>query len=322
MRPVPRHDIQHRQPHQNRDDDSHQRRGLVSYLGREQRHGDDDDVLCRAKRNVEEGGGSRGEVADAAEDERAKGVGDLRAEVVGEGKGKEEVCLSLGEGLPRLGQLELGAAADAGLVGADALEGLEAFGRGEERSGGNVGGEAEADERDGEQSEDAGDEEEGLPLPRGWEWGEEEGEERGEDGGEAVGAVPGGDAEGLLAPAVPLAGDEGEEGEAAGFEEAEEEAVDDEAGEGAAGGGKGLGEAPAKDEAGHQGAVGDLDDEEGRDGLPDELGDGGDGADNGVLVAGEVRVLGEAKDGAVPEDGLVEDLRGSVEATRGVKKIT
>ena len=73
-----------------------------------------------------------------------------------------------------------------------------------------------------------------------------------------------------------------------------------------------MGEAPAEDEARHESAVGDFDNEEGRDGLPDELGEGGDGADDGVLVASEVGVLGEAEDGAVPENGLVEDLGWSV----------
>lgn len=49
-------------------------------------------------------------------------------------------------------------------------------------------------------------------------------------------------------------------------------------------------------------------DEPGRKGQPNQLCDGGHGADEGVLVAGKVAVLAKAIDGAVAENGLVEDL--------------
>jgi hypothetical protein len=54
--------------------------------------------------------------------------------------------------------------------------------------------------------------------------------------------------------------------------------------------------------------MGNLDHKPGGEGQPDELGDGSHGADHGVFIAAEVRVLAHAPDGAVAEDGLVEDL--------------
>lgn len=60
----------------------------------------------------------------------------------------------------------------------------------------------------------------------------------------------------------------------------------------------------------------DLDDQPGGEGLPGELGDGGDGADEGVLVSREVGVLLEVEDGAGAEDGLVEDLLSRISTLR------
>lgn len=54
----------------------------------------------------------------------------------------------------------------------------------------------------------------------------------------------------------------------------------------------------------------DLDDQPGGEGLPGELRDGRDGADEGVLVSREVCVFLEVEDGAGAEDSLVEDLVG------------
>lgn len=59
-----------------------------------------------------------------------------------------------------------------------------------------------------------------------------------------------------------------------------------------------------------------LDDQPGGEGLPGELGDGRDGADEGVLVSREVGVFLEVEDGAGAEDGLVEDLEGRISTLR------
>jgi hypothetical protein len=54
--------------------------------------------------------------------------------------------------------------------------------------------------------------------------------------------------------------------------------------------------------------MGNLDHKPGGEGQPDELGDGGHGANHGVFIAAEVSVLAHAPDGAVAEDGFVENL--------------
>lgn len=83
----------------------------------------------------------------------------------------------------------------------------------------------------------------------------------GDDGGDTVGAVPRGDAQGLLGAPVPLRGDDGEEREAAGLEEAEEEAGGVEGLEVVAGReGRGC-DAPAEEERRHQDPVRHFDDE-------------------------------------------------------------
>ena len=52
----------------------------------------------------------------------------------------------------------------------------------------------------------------------------------------------------------------------------------------------------------------DLDNEIGREGLPGQLGDGGDGSDQGVLVSREIGVFFEAEVGSISEDRLVQNL--------------
>lgn len=66
----------------------------------------------------------------------------------------------------------------------------------------------------------------------------------------------------------------------------------------------------------------DLDDEPGREGLPGQLSDGRDGADEGVLVSREVGILLEVEDGAGAEDSLVEDLGGRISTVRYEKGFT
>ncbi|KAJ0165013.1 hypothetical protein CTA2_12598 [Colletotrichum tanaceti] len=270
---------------------------------------EDDDELDEAEGDVEQGAPLAVE-AEAGDDDGAKGVCDGGGDVEADGHADEEPALGLVEGLGDLGPLEV-AAAGAGLVGAQALDGLQLLAVGEEAGRGDIVVEDEVDEGRGEDGEEADEDEEDLPGVDGGgvvDLAEAVGDGGGEDGGQAVGAVPAGDAHGLLGAAVPLGGDDGEEGQAAGLEEAEEEAGGEQAGVVVAGGHADLGDAPAEDEARHEEAVRHLDDEPGREGLPGELGDGGDGADHGVLVAREVAVLAEAEDGAVPEDRLVEDL--------------
>ena len=68
----------------------------------------------------------------------------------------------------------------------------------------------------------------------------------GGDGGEAVGAVPGGDAHGLLGAPEPLGRDDAEQGQAAALEEAEEKAGGEQVAVALARGHGGLGDAPAE----------------------------------------------------------------------------
>lgn len=131
---------------------------------------------------------------------------------------------------------------------------------------------------------------------------------RGDDGGDAVGAVPRGDAQGLLGAAVPLRGDDGEERETAGLEEAEEEARGVEGGEVVAGGERGGRDAPAEEERRHQDAVRHLHDEDAREGLPGQLRDGRHRPQQRVLAAREPRRLHQAEGRRVAEHRLVEDL--------------
>jgi hypothetical protein len=134
------------------------------------------------------------------------------------------------------------------------------------------------------------------------------GEGGGNDCRGAVGAVPRRYPDGLFGTSIPLACDDAEERETTGFEEAEEKAGGEEAGVAVARCHARLRYSPPEHEAGHENAVGDFDDQDGREWLPGELGDGGNGSDEGVLVAGEMRVFLEAKDGAIAEHRLVEDL--------------
>jgi hypothetical protein len=96
-----------------------------------------------------------------------------------------------------------------------------------------------------------------------------------------------------------LGGDDREEREAASFEKTKKESGCHQAAVVVSGGHACLSDAPAKAEDGHENAVRDLDDEEGGERLPGELGDGRDGSDRGILVAGEVGVFLQTEDGAV-----------------------
>ncbi len=55
--------------------------------------------------------------------------------------------------------------------------------------------------------------------------------------------------------------------------------------------------------------MGDFNNEDRGEWLPCELGNRGDRADEGVLVAFEACVSLQTEDGAVSEDGFVEDLQ-------------
>jgi hypothetical protein len=48
--------------------------------------------------------------------------------------------------------------------------------------------------------------------------------------------------------------------------------------------------------------MGDFDDEEGGEWLPGQLGNGRDGPDHGVLIALEMGILLETKDGTISKD--------------------
>ncbi len=123
----------------------------------------------------------------------------------------------------------------------------------------------------------------------------------GGDGGEAVGAVPGGDAQGLLGAAEPLRGDDAEEGQAAALEEAEEEAGGEQVAVAAAGGHGGLGDAPAEAQDRHEDAVRHADDEVGAQRLHGQLADGRHRAHERVLVPRQVRRLLQPERGAVAQ---------------------
>lgn len=128
-------------------------------------------------------------------------------------------------------------------------------------------------------------------------------------GSEAIGAVPGGDAEGLLGAAEPLGGDDAEEREAAALEEAEEEAGGEQAAVAVAGGHGALGDAPAEAQARHQDPVRHAHDQVRRQRLHGQLRDGRDRPHQRVLVARQARGLLEAERRSVAEHRLVQDLQ-------------
>ena len=55
--------------------------------------------------------------------------------------------------------------------------------------------------------------------------------------------------------------------------------------------------------------MGHFDNEDRGEGLPRELGNCGDRADEGVLVAFEAGVFLQTEDGAISENGFIEDLQ-------------
>lgn len=132
---------------------------------------------------------------------------------------------------------------------------------------------------------------------------------RRDDGGDTVGAVPRGHAQGLLGATVPLRGDDGEQRETAGLEEAEEEARGEEGLEVMAGRERGGRDAPAEEERRHQDPVRHLDDEDARERLPGQLRDGRHRPQQRVLAAREPRRLHQAEGCRVAKHRLVEDLQ-------------
>lgn len=135
------------------------------------------------------------------------------------------------------------------------------------------------------------------------------GQSRSDDGSDAIGAVPRGHAQRLLGAAVPLGGDDGEEREAAGLEEAEEEARGEQGREVVAGGEGGGRDAPSQNERGHEEAVRHAHDEDAREGLPGQLRDGRDRAEQRVLVPREPRRLDQPERRRVAQHRLVQDLQ-------------
>jgi len=75
-----------------------------------------------------------------------------------------------------------------------------------------------------------------------------------------------------------------------------------------AGGKRGRRDTPAQDEGRHQDAVRHLDDQETGEGLPRQLRDGRDRAEERVLAAGQTRRLDQAEGRRVAQHGLVENL--------------
>ncbi|KAI6777313.1 hypothetical protein HG530_001258 [Fusarium avenaceum] len=126
--------------------------------------------------------------------------------------------------------------------------------------------------------------------------------------GRAVGAVPTSHAHWLFSTSVPLRRDDGEEWETSCFEETKQEASCQKTLVGGTCRHACLSGSPAEDKTGHKDAMGNLDHEPGGEGQPYELSNGSHGADHGVFIAAEVRVLAHTPDGAVAEDGLVENL--------------
>lgn len=129
------------------------------------------------------------------------------------------------------------------------------------------------------------------------------------NGSNAVRSIPRGHAEGLLSPTIPLRGDDGEQRKTAGLEQAEEEARSQQRPEVVAGGERGGRDAPAEDERRHEDAVRHPHDEDARERLPRQLGDGRDGTEQRVLAPREPRRLLQPERRRVPEHRLVEDLQ-------------
>ena len=198
-----------------------------------------------------------------------KGVRDTGTDVEQHGQADPEVCLGFEGELPDVGPFEL-ARSRAGLVCAQPFDGFGLVFLGQEASGGDVVVEFPVDNGGGGDGDEADEHEDDLP---GFEVcagdaAEAVGEGRSQHGRHAVRAVPCCYADGLLGSSEPLGRDDGEEREASGLEEPEEEARGEEVAKGMAGSHAGLGNSPAEAEGRHQDAVRHFDDEVGGEGLP------------------------------------------------------
>jgi len=112
----------------------------------------------------------------------------------------------------------------------------------------------------------------------------------------------------LLSSTIPLVRNDTEERQTTALEQAEKEAGCKKAVVIVACSHGGLCNAPSQNHRRHQYSVGDFDDENGGEGLPRELRNWSDRADEGVLVAFETSVFLQTEDRAISEDRLVENL--------------
>ena len=225
---------------------------------------------------------------------------------------------------------------DGVLVRAEALDCLEAFVLGEEAGRCDVAVKLPVDEGGGDDSDEATEEKNSIWMlvfvhglvmygARVWESSHLPGVEQirldmpktvGQSGRHdrrnAVHTIPKRNAIRLLHTSIPQPRNDCKQRHAPGLEQAQEEAAREQPAKVVACSHARLCEAPAENEGGHEDAVGHLDDQEGREGLPGELSHGGHGTDEGVLVSRETGVLLEVEDGPGAEDGLVDDLRAWV----------
>ena len=130
-----------------------------------------------------------------------------------------------------------------------------------------------------------------------------------EDCGQAIRSIPRSDSDRLLCSTVPLICDDREERKAASFKKSEEEPSCQESGIAVACSHGCLCDTPAEYHCWHQDSMRNLHDEDRREGLPCELGNWRDASNERVLVAFEMGILLETEDAAIPQHGLVQDLK-------------
>lgn len=268
---------------------------------------ENDNELHEAEGDVEQGALHAIE-AEARNDNGAESICHSCGDVEAHGHTNKQPTFGLVKSFPDLTPLEL-VSSRAGLIGAKTLDGLQLLVLGEKPGRGNVAVEEVPDDGGGEDGNETNKDEENLPRVDGSIDLAQAIRDRGsKHGGKTVGAVPACHAHGLFSATVPLRSDDGEKGQAAGLEQAQQEAGCQETCVVVACGHAHLRDTPTQDQGRHQDAVRHLDDEPRGKGLPCELGDGSDGADHGVFISGQVAVCSEAMDGTVSEDGLIEDL--------------
>ena len=230
-------------------------------------------------------------ITEALDDDGAECVADHGRDVEAKSHANEKPTLGLEKGFDSLLPLELSRTGTS-LVGAEPLDSLQLLVLREEASRGDIVIHEHVHHRRGEDGYETDKDEQNAPrgdapidLPKAI------GNGSGKHGGKTVGSVPHGHAKGLFSSAIPLRGNDREERQAGGLEESQQETGRKKTAITVASRHADLSNAPSQHKRRHQNTVRNRDDEPGREGQPDQLGNGGDGAHHGVLGAGEVAVV-------------------------------